>query len=191
MKSLAVNCDVNRTSFIQCVLNCDSPCSGCVVGLERGAVALFSEAVSGLITGAGNHGLGLSRSFALLCHGLVPLTSCFLQPASSQTPFLQVDPTQLIVYGWVVQKVQSQQYHDEESIDPHTNQGCIITGANRETVLTEYNLGKVTINPQSCHRESFKICLNSQWLCWSCQVIMFAVHMARPKHFSNPALTKI
>lgn len=73
-------------------------CSGCVVGQECGAVALPSEAVSGLVV-AGDHGLGLSLGFALLWHGPLPLTPSFLQPASSKTPFLQVDPAQLIVYG--------------------------------------------------------------------------------------------
>lgn len=76
----------------------DSPCGGRAVGQERGAVALPSEAVSGLVV-AGDHGLGLSLSFALFCHGPVPLAPSLLQPASSQTPFLQVDSTQLVVYG--------------------------------------------------------------------------------------------
>lgn len=76
----------------------DSPCGGCVVGQECGAVAFPSEAVSGLVV-AGDHGLGLSLGFALLWHGSVPLTPSLLQPASSQTPFFQVNPTQLIVYG--------------------------------------------------------------------------------------------
>lgn len=61
-------------------------------------MALSSEAVSGLIV-AGHHGLGLSLDVALLWHGSVPLTPSFLQPASSEAPFLQVDPAQLIVYG--------------------------------------------------------------------------------------------
>lgn len=61
-------------------------------------MALPSEAVSGLVV-AGNHGLGLSLGLALLWHGPVPLTPSLLQPASSKTPFLQIDPTQLIVYG--------------------------------------------------------------------------------------------
>lgn len=139
------------------VTESDSPCGGCVVGQECRAVALFSEAVSGLVV-AGNHGLGLSLGFALLRHGLVPLTSSFLQPASSQTPFLQVDPAQLVVYGWVVEKVQSQQYHNEEAIDPHANQGCIITAVDRMRVLTECNLGKAMINSQSCHLETLKLC---------------------------------
>lgn len=108
------------------VMDSGSPCGGCVVGQERGAVALSSEAVSGLVV-AGDHGLGLSLGFALLWHGPVPLTPSLLQPASSQTPFLQVDPAQLVVYGWVVEKVQRQQHHDEEAVDPHANQGCIIT----------------------------------------------------------------
>lgn len=103
----------------------DSPCGGCVVGQERGAVALPSEAVSGLVV-AGDHGLGLSLGFALLWHGPVPLTPSLLQPASPQTPFLQVDPTQLVVYGRVVEKVQRQQHHDKEAVDPHANQSCII-----------------------------------------------------------------
>ena len=80
------------------VTDSDSPCGGCVVGQECGAVALPSEAVSGLVV-AGDHGLGLSLGFALLWHGPVPLTPSLLQPASSQTPFLQVDPAQLVVYG--------------------------------------------------------------------------------------------
>lgn len=80
------------------VTGSDSPCGGCVVGQKRGAVALPSEAVSGLIV-AGDHGLGLSLGFALLWHGPVPLTASLLQPASSQTPFLQVDSAQLVVYG--------------------------------------------------------------------------------------------
>lgn len=104
----------------------DSPCGGCVVGQERGAVALPSEAVSGLVV-AGDHGLGLSLGFALLRHGPVPLTPSLLQPASPQTPFLQVDPTQLVVYGRVVEKVQRQQHHDKEAVDPHANQSCVIT----------------------------------------------------------------
>lgn len=108
------------------VTSSDSPCGGCVVGQERRAVALPSEAVSGLEVG-GDHGLRLSLGFALLRHGPVPLTPSLLQPASSKTPFLQVDPAQLVVYGWVVEKVQSQQHHHKEAVDPHTDQGCIIT----------------------------------------------------------------
>ncbi len=80
------------------VTDSDSPCSGCVVGKQRGAVALPSEAVSRLVV-AGNHWLGLSLGFALLWHGPVPLTPSLLQPASSEAPFLQIDPTQLVVYG--------------------------------------------------------------------------------------------
>lgn len=76
----------------------DSPCGGCVVGQKRGAVALPSEAVSGLVV-AGDHGLGLSLGFALLCQGPIPLAPGLLQPAAPKTPFLQVDPTQLVVYG--------------------------------------------------------------------------------------------
>lgn len=78
--------------------DCDSPCGGCIVGQERGAVAFPSEAVSGLVV-AWDHRLGLSLGFALLWHGPVPLTPSLLQPAASQTPFLQVDSTQLIIYG--------------------------------------------------------------------------------------------
>lgn len=80
------------------VTDSDSPCGGCVVGQKRGAVALPSEAVSGLVV-AGDHGLGLSLGFALLWQGPVPLTPSLLQPASSQAPLLQVDPAQLVVYG--------------------------------------------------------------------------------------------
>lgn len=76
----------------------NSPCGGCVIGQECGAVTLPSEAVSGLIV-AGDHRLSLSLGFALLRHGPVPLTPSLLQPASSEAPFLQVDPAQLIVYG--------------------------------------------------------------------------------------------
>lgn len=87
-----------KLSAVRPVTDSDSPCGGCVVGKERGAVTLPSEAVSGLVV-AGNHGLGLSLAFALLRHGPVPLTPSLLQPASPKTPFLQIDPTQLIVYG--------------------------------------------------------------------------------------------
>lgn len=80
------------------VTDIDSPGGGCVIGQKCGAVALPSEAVSGLVV-TGDHGLGLSLGFALLWHGSVPLTPSLLQPASSQTPLLQVDPAQLIVYG--------------------------------------------------------------------------------------------
>lgn len=100
----------------------DSPRGGRVVGQERGAVALPSEAVSGLVV-AGGRGLG----FALLWHGPVPLTASLLQPAPPQTPFLQVDPAQLVVYGRVVEKVQRQQHQDEEAVDPHADEGCVIT----------------------------------------------------------------
>lgn len=123
----------------------DSPCSGCVVGQECRAVALPSEAVSGLVV-AGHHWLGLSLGFTLLWHGPVPLTPSLLQPASSQTPFLQVDPAQLVVYGWVVEKVQRQQHHDKEAVDPHTNQGCIITAGDRRRVLAQCNLRETMIN---------------------------------------------
>lgn len=78
--------------------DCDSPCGGCVVGQERGAVALPPEAVPGLVV-AGDHRLSLSLGFALLWHGPVPLTPSLLQPTSSKTPFLQIDPAQLVVYG--------------------------------------------------------------------------------------------
>lgn len=88
-------------------------------------MTLSPEAVSGLVV-AGDHRLGLSLSFTLLRHGLVPLTSSLLQPASSQAPFLQVDPAQLVIYGRVVEKVQGQQHHDEETVDPHADQGCVI-----------------------------------------------------------------
>lgn len=71
---------------------------GCVVGQERRTVALPSEAVSGLVM-AGDHGLGLSLDLALLWHRPVPLIPSLLQPAPSQTPLLQIDPAQLIVYG--------------------------------------------------------------------------------------------
>lgn len=54
-----------------------SPCSGCVVGQERGAVALPSEAVSWLVV-AGDHGLGLGRRLALVGHRSVPLTPSLL-----------------------------------------------------------------------------------------------------------------
>lgn len=104
----------------------DSPCGGCVVGQQCGAVALPSQAVSGLVV-AGDGGGGLSRGLALLRHGPVPLTASLLQPAPAQTPFLQVHPAQLIVYGGVVEKVQRQQHHHEEAVDPHADQGCIIT----------------------------------------------------------------
>lgn len=70
----------------------DSPGCGGVVGQKCRALALPSEAVSGLVV-AGDHRLGLSLAFALLWHGPVPLTSSLLQPTSAQTPFLQVDPT--------------------------------------------------------------------------------------------------
>lgn len=89
-------------------------------------MAFPSEAVSGLVV-AGDHGLGLSLGFALLWHGSVPLTPSLLQPASSQAPFFQVNPTQLVVYGRVVEKVQGQQHHDEEAVDPNANQSCVIT----------------------------------------------------------------
>lgn len=104
----------------------DSPGCGRVVGQECGALALPSEAVSGLVV-ARDHGLGLSVGFALLRHGPVPLTTSLLQPASAQAPFLQVDPTELVVYGWVVEKVQGQQHHDKEPIDPHADQSGVIT----------------------------------------------------------------
>ncbi|TNN75989.1 hypothetical protein EYF80_013752 [Liparis tanakae] len=95
-------------------------------GQERGAVALSSEAVSGLVV-ASQHRLGRSLGFVLLRHGPLPLTASLLQPASSQTPFLQVDPAQLVVDSRVVEKVQRQQHHDEEAVDPHADQGRIIT----------------------------------------------------------------
>lgn len=76
----------------------DSPGCGRVVGQKCGALALPSEAVSGLVV-AGHRGLGLSGGFALLRHGPVPLTPSLLQPAPAQAPFLQVDPTELVVYG--------------------------------------------------------------------------------------------
>lgn len=76
----------------------DSPGCGGVVGQERRALALPSEAVSGLVV-AGDHRLGLSLGFTVLRHGPVPLTPSLLQPTSAQAPFLQVDPTQLVVNG--------------------------------------------------------------------------------------------
>lgn len=117
----------------------DSPCGGRVVGQERGAVALLSEAVPGLVV-AGHHGLGLSLAFALLRHGPVPLTPGLLQPASPQAPLLQVDPAQLVVYGRVVEKVQRQQHHDKEAVNPHADQGCIVTAGDRQSVLAQCNL---------------------------------------------------
>lgn len=62
-------------------------------------MALSSEAVSGLVVAAGDHGLGLGLDLALLGHGPVPLVPGLLQPAAAQTPLLQVDPAQLVVYG--------------------------------------------------------------------------------------------
>lgn len=127
------------------MMDCDSPCGGCVVGQERGAVALPSQAVSGLVV-AGHHGLGLSLGFTLLRHGPVPLAPSLLQPASSQAPLLQVHPAQLIVDGRVVEKVQGQQHHDKEAVDPHADQGRIITAGDRRRVLAQRYLGKTPVN---------------------------------------------
>lgn len=76
----------------------DSPGCGRVVLQKGRTLALPSEAVSGLVV-AGYHRLRLSLGFALLRHGPVPLTPSLLQPTAAQAPFLQVDPTQLVVNG--------------------------------------------------------------------------------------------
>lgn len=63
----------------------------------------------------------------------VPLTPGLFEPPSSQAPFLQVDPAQLVVHSRVVQKVQSQKDHDEKAVNPHTDEGGVVTKATGTT----------------------------------------------------------
>lgn len=62
----------------------------------------------------------------------VPLTPGPFEPLSSQPPFLQVDPAQLVVHSRVVQEVQSQKDHDEKAVNPHTDEGSVVTKQERQ-----------------------------------------------------------
>ncbi len=72
--------------------------------------------------------------FTLLIRA-VPLTPGPFEPPSSQPPFLQVDPAQLVVHSWIVQEVQSQEDHDEKAVNPHTDESSVVTKAKERMMM--------------------------------------------------------